>query len=1266
MKKILIILAVLFSGGLQTAHISAQTMADYTAYPPFIMPSATPNVLIIQDNSGSMNMPAYDNDDDYKTTDNGFDSTKTYYGYFDPLLKYDYDSSGTRPACGGKGCFYSSGPGAWSGNFLNWVTMRRIDISRKVLAGGKAVTRSPGAGVNYALEGEVPPDNGACCRTFVKQYNGTYYGVYADGKIYVDNTSMPFNIYGGGHGRRMGMDKDDCYDGMGGMMGGMGGMGGWKNCGDGSGAANIYNIIVEVGSSPPEGIIQKMGDKVRFGLEVFNLDQGGRIEKYINFDDFVYTDNGLTQTHIKHLVYSIENLHPETWTPLAESLYEGAMYFKQNNPQEYFTTDYDLSSDSYKDPYYFTDIGATVSCCESFVIMITDGESTQDLAIPAAKQNYDGDSNDPGSYSSNGSDYLDDVALWAHTTDLRSDLNPEEQNITLYAVFAFGSGSQLLKDAAKNGGFIDENSTNTPDLQSEWDADNDGIPDTYLEAQEGDMLEAAILSAIDDIFKRSASSGSASVVTASGGGEGSVFQAYFMPSKDGVAWLGYLQALWVDPGGNLREDSNGDGKQILTEDKIIIFDNTTGKINRYGDSDGDGVPDGTPEEISLDAISPIWEAGKKLAERDVSASPRNIYTFVDANEDNWCKPAWAACSSGDGGDFIEFKDTNASTLKPYLRADDTGLYTADNIINFIRGGDISGLRNRTIGAGEWRLGDIIYSTPTVVGRPMENMDFIYADKDYLDFRNLYKDRETVVYVGANDGMLHAFRAGIYHAGDKSGTSETEYGWYEDSNNKRGEELWAYIPYDLLPHLKWLTNKYYSHVYYVDLNPKVLDAKIFTPDSSVHPGGWGTVLIAGMRFGGGELTINNFNNSGSARTFRSAYFALDITVPSSPKFLWRFTDPDLGFTMSYPAVAKVDNNWFVIVGSGPTDYDGTSDQTGHIFIVDLKTGELKRRFDRTESNAFMADPITVDVDLKINDVGGSYATEVAYIGETYKESGAWKGKMFRISMEDDSSPANWDVSTLYDTGTGKSITAAPTTAMNSNKDLWVYFGTGRFLSTDDKTDTNGQSFYGIKEKCWNGSIFACTDTITALYDSSNVVVYEGGEVSTGGNFNDLINDIAAGDGWYIDFSLSGERSLTKPVMFGGMVLFTTFVPDTNICSYGGDGYLYALYYETGTAYEESIMGTDPGTVNADGDEKVLSKVSLGSGSPSQVGLHMGTGETLGGGGGGAGALDVSCGGAANGSGSRLTGFIQGGSGQITQQTLGTAINTNSRVISWKEK
>ena len=184
---------------------------------------------------------------------------------------------------------------------------------------------------------------------------------------------------------------------------------------------------------------------------------------------------------------------------------------------------------------------------------------------------------------------------------------------------------------------------------------------------------------------------------------------------------------------------------------------------------------------------------------------------------------------------------------------------------------------------------------------MENYDEIYSDPTYDEFETRYargpnpgsfQPRPTVVYVGANDGMLHAFNAGVYMPGDDKATGSQEHGRYTEldypsyytnalgHSPERGEEIWTYVPRNLLPHLRWLTSTSYTHVYYVDLKPKIADVRIFTPDST-HPGGWGTVLIGGLRLGGGTYQVDDFNQDGTAddpEVFSSCYFALDITNP----------------------------------------------------------------------------------------------------------------------------------------------------------------------------------------------------------------------------------------------------------------------------------------------------------------------------------------------------------------------------------------------------
>src|SRR5207249_1669852 len=410
---------------------------------------------------------------------------------------------------------------------------------------------------------------------------------------------------------------------------------------------------------------------------------------------------------------------------------------------------------------------------------------------------------------------------------------------------------------------------------------------------------------------------------------------------------------------------------------------------------------------------------------NAGVSCRRILTWADNNFDK------GVASS----EVIELIDANKGTLCPYLGArrvadcistvpaDQTTAQTeAANVINFTRGLDgttlcIAGsgcLRDRSLTVRNpddfssavqvWKLGDIVDSTPTVVGSPRERFDIIYGDSAYAQFFQQYKGRRQVAYVGANDGMLHAFNAGFFIQGDDPSTpTVVERGRFATSlpscdptvspwcsqvrsgNPKLGAELWAFVPQELLPQLKWSAAQDYTHVAYMDLKPKVTDARIFcdsgNPNATcsngqaapgTHPGGWGTILIAGMRLGGscgvcstsavdgaGNLTNGggppmtvtaDFTGSGkSTRAFYSAYYVFDITDPEQdPVLLWTLTDSNLGLTTSFPAVvrvspkadAKTDNTnakWVAVFGTGPTSYIGASTQAAQFIVVNLATG-----------------------------------------------------------------------------------------------------------------------------------------------------------------------------------------------------------------------------------------------------------------------------------------------------------------------------------------
>jgi len=1173
MKKIAVSLVLLFAfAGHSFATASSPSITDYTSYPIFISQTVTPNVLIILDNSGSMSWAAYWGE---------YDPSTRYYGYFGNDEWYSYD--------GNKFVEDSTASLRFKGNMLNWAVMRKVDVARKVLVGGKAVSR-----VGRGRKTLVGDSSGAW-GGWKHNWDGVTWENSQD--VVAPAGRKPYWFAPGYNGEMLTWYWD---------------------LSSGTGVYNYYNIKVEVEHEDTIGLIQRTESSVRYGLGFFNYDRGAYIAQRVS------NNNG------SNLLTSIQNTNPSTWTPLAEAFYETVMYFKQA-PTAYSSGDF--SRNSQWDPYYDEDLGEFVPCAKSFVILITDGESTQDKEIPTGYMgtlDYDNDGNESGNppapvYLSDGSDYLDDIALWAHTTDLRSGLDGK-QSITLYPVFAFGQGSQLLVDAAKNGGFTDKNGNDIPDLDSEWDSDGDGIPDNYFEAEDGFALESSLINAINDIMKRATSGTAVSVLSTSSRGEGAVYQAYFLPTKpEGVVevkWLGFLQALWVDPFSNLREDTDGNLHLSYIEDKIVKFefdedDNET-KVKRYSDDDGDGQiddpqPAGFPQTISLDNINSLWEAGKKLAQTD--AIYRNIFTFLDVDDSR--DPVGNDDVFDSSDEMILFETANDSRLRPYLNAaNDT---EASNIISFVRGEDVTGYRNRTVTINQsqeiWKLGDIVYSTPTPVGRPMSNYDLMYGDTSYLEYMQTHINRETIVYVGANDGMLHAFTGGRFKPSDDPYTIAEDHGWFEEvSSSELGTELWAYIPYAVLPHLKWLTSESYTHVFYVDLKPKIADMKIFASDA-LHTNGWGTVLIGGMRFGGGEITLtDDFGRGSETRTFRSEYFMLDITDPRDPRLIMRFEAPELGFTMSYPSVAKVGDDWFVIFGSGPENnyppsYDGTSSQKGRLYIVDMKT-KISYYHEFNQNNAFLGSPITVDIDFAPSQSpGDTYKTEVGYIGQTYYTANRWKGAMYRFIMKDDVSPSNWLVNEVMINGIDNPVFTPPAIGMDSDRNLWLYFGTGKMLSESDKGSTDREFFIGVKEPCSDfSSTSNCSSTVTIsdLNDVTNAVVSSGGSViSNAGsgvnNWNTLFSQVvddSGYSGWKIELPRGGEKVLAKPTVLGGLVLFTTYIPDTDACSYGGSGYLYSVYYESGTAYKEPTIGLD-----VDGTT-ILRSVSLGKGVPASIGMHVG--------------------------------------------------------------
>lgn len=1191
---------------------------------------------------------------------------KKYYGYFDPDSKYSYGSQK----------FSVDPAGEWDGNFLNWVSMRRVDVLRKVLMGGLATSRQGGG--NQTNIGENPAQSD---RVFYKEYYGDDVSPY--------HGNYKYMIEGGYIKVYQGNNHQDSF----------------------------YIKVEKDEATEPEaffegnlaGVLQRVGEKAHWGNEWFNdgdgnNEQGGIVDHPIGFN-------------MTTLITDLQNTGADTWTPLAEAYYVAMQYFSQQpvaSGLQYAGTSKTTNTliDG-NDPYKQT--GDEIACAKSFVILLTDGLSSKDGQIPNFLKNYrrdemgeadstcDDDDDDDCPFPNGGSDFLKDVALYARTNDLRpadSDKALDgDQNMILYVVYAFDDdpdARRSLQEAARNGGFEDKNGNNLPDMVEEYDEDEDGIPDTYFEAEDGYVLEEQLMQAITDILARASSGTAVSVLATSSEGEGTLTQAYFKPAVtvgvEDVKWVGFLHSLWVDSMGRLREDTDGgagtDPGLVLDTDKIVefYFDSASGeaKFYRYAvDADGnraftdvdddgeftEGTDFYTSTEHLLDELKPIWGAGANLAA--TSPANRSIYTYLDMNHDG----------AVDVDEFVEFGINIAANIKPYLGVRDAATWDylgagfddrVNNLINFILGYDTGftgspDIRSRTIDGLVWKLGDIVHSTPMTIGRPLDNYNMIYSDESYQDYFNTYKNRESVVYVGANDGMLHAFLLGSFISGDNPSTASTETSYLSKAvgtTEAYGDELWAYIPQTLLPHLKWLADPDYTHVYYVDLKPRIVDARIFN-DDALHPNGWGTVLLGGLNMGGKHIwTDGEFDDGFGAlaeanRDFDPVFFAIDITDPHNPTLLWEKNYSGLGLSTSIPTVARLDSGvigldgsdkgvWYATFGSGPTTYEGTSDQDGRFYVVDLYTGNLLEDF-TGNANAFMGSPITVDVRL-------NYNVDVGYIGDTHKSGNSWTdGSVFRLSIPINKADAdNW----VYETdptlwtffemfAANGPVTAAPAASIDAKGNFWVYVGTGRYFDDLDKVSVTTQYMYGIKDPNYNSSMYSEADLVghvvlhSHLMDVTDIDVFTDKTISGGGaagTLGELINVMDDMDGWRLSLD-PGERILTEARVLGGIVLNPTYTPDSDPCGFGGDSNLLGLYYETGTAYSKPIFR--PGTVDEDGKEKVLSKIYLGLGMGSSVGLHLGREEGA-------------------------KGYIQQSTGVVKELSLDPALNVQSGIIWWRER
>ena len=461
------------------------------------------------------------------------------------------------------------------------------------------------------------------------------------------------------------------------------------------------------------------------------------------------------------------------------------------------------------------------------------------------------------------------------------------------------------------------------------------------------------------------------------------------------------------------------------------------------------------------------------------------------------------------------------------------------------------------------LGDIVDSSPVYVGAPASpypDIDPFGEDngKRYYNFWNTNKNRSPVIYVGANDGMLHGF----------------------DASN--GEEVMAYVPATVFPNLHELTRPDYSHRFYVDQTPVIGDA-FFAPQSSGATD-WHTVLVSGLGSGGRGL------------------FALDITNPNNfveakadEIVLWEFNsndDVDLGYTLSQPVIGMTEEGrWAVFVGNGYNSDNGLAS----LFIIYLDA-------DPTDGWDLNTDyrKISTGVGTALDKNGLSSPAAVDSNGDGYIDrvyAGDLQGNMWAFNLTGNN-VANWGSAyvdgnsnpqplfqAINAAGETQAITVKPSvirhpfqpTQTSTTPNLMVLFGSGQYLVQGDLSSTQTQSFYGIWDK---GQAY---DQDSNALTRSNLI----GQTITSGVDNNIEARITSDTyvpygevnntqrfGWYVDLDSAnantGERVISNAVVFNDTVFFSTYTPDSNTCATGGSSWFMFLNAANGGHPSEPMI------------------------------------------------------------------------------------------------
>jgi type IV pilus assembly protein PilY1 len=856
--------------------------------------------------------------------------------------------------------------------------------------------------------------------------------------------------------------------------------------------------------------------RYRVGFITINPDTPVRKDRFLKVDFF-------TPAQKKAWYDTLYQQEPRGSTPLPEALSRVGRYFAG--------VKVGINKGIDDDPMEF-------SCQQNFALLTTDGYwsgrggvdetgkaigNVDNDASKSPRPQYDGgkpfnpNPSDP-EFSSSGT--LADVALYYYQTDLRktsrgdtgadvsADNVPTSQkdnaNWQHMVTFGLGMAEGLMdwrpdyesSDATGDfdnvrKGAVAGNCAWTPGTVCNWPMSGSRSPSNlddlwhaavngrgqFFYARDTQAVQDSLNTALTNLNERNASGASAATSTPS---ITPTDRAIFLTAYTTIQWYGDVQARFINP------------------------------------NDGSVLP------------TVAWSARDRLqglvAESD---DKRNVY-LANYDQPEGIKPFLFDNLSTVEKTWFENKCDPVSNMTQCALLDPTvDRATANsgaNMVNFLRGQsqhETKIYRDRL-----FILGDTVNAVPLYVARPR----FAFGDRvalPYLTWRDRpeIKGRTAALYVGANDGQLHAF------------------------NVETGEELWSLIPRQLAPSLWKLAERNYAtrHKYYVDGSPTSMDVWDGTT--------WRTILVGGLNAGG------------------RGYYALDVTNPRAPRALWEFcsdaklcavADEDLGLSFGNPVISKraSDGRWVVMVTSGLNNTSPGNGQ-GYLYVLDALTGARLEKIATQEGSekvpvglariAAWADNFMVDNTAKW-----------VYGGD--QQGNVWKFdltaspvKVMRLARALDAN------------GVPQPITTRPELGLVDGTYRVVFIGTGRYLGVRDLTDPAAQTPPG--DWSWQQSVYAFKDLdqpMGSLRSSSNALVQQSIIELAGETQRTVSNtqvDWATHSGWYVDLNPGGksvgERVTIDPQLALGTLLVTTNVPGASACAIGGDSWVYQFDYRSGT-------------------------------------------------------------------------------------------------------